>query len=107
MDILELLTKAIQLRKPISFEYDVENKVKGIRHGHPYAVFIHPTTDNVIVHIYQTHGVSDTKEKLPGWRSPLISHISSITIFNEHDCFIVEEHYKPNSSMYTRIICKV
>jgi len=107
MDTLKLLTKAIKLQKPISFEYDVEKKVKGKRYGNPYAVFLHPTTDNVMVHIFQTDGVSDTKDEIPGWRSPLLSYISNVEILEEEDKFTIHESYKPNSPMYARVIAKV
>lgn len=107
MDTLELLTKAIKLQKPITFEYDVEKKVKGKRYGNPYAVFLHPTTDNVMAHIFQTDGVSDTKDEIPDWRSPLLSHIKNIEILEDQDCFVIDESYKPNSSMYARVIAKV
>ncbi len=36
MAVVSLLTKAIKSRKPISFEYDVRNKIKGVRYGHPH-----------------------------------------------------------------------
>jgi hypothetical protein len=107
MDILSQLTRAIELRKPISFEYDVPNKIKGLRFGHPHAIFLHPTTDNMMIHIFQIDGVSDSKDKLPGWRQPLIEHISKITIFEDYECFEIAIDYKPNSPMYARLICKV
>ncbi|WP_320051683.1 hypothetical protein [uncultured Acetobacteroides sp.] len=107
MDILEILTKAINQRKPIIFEYDVDNKVKGKRYGHPYAVFTHPTSNNVMVHIYQTDGVSDTKDEIPGWRSPLLMHIKNIEILENKECFDILGTYKSNSPMYSRVFAKV
>jgi hypothetical protein len=107
MNELDLITKAIEAKKPICFEYIVENKVVGKRYGNPHALFLHPTTNNLMVHIYQVSGVSDTKDKLPGWRQPLLSHIKNIIILEEADCFELDTSYKPNSPMYSRIIAKV
>lgn len=107
MTILETLTLAIELRKPITFKYDVANKVVGVRFGHPHAIFIHPTTNNMMIHIFQFDGVSDTKDKLPGWRQPILNNISEVIILHEDDCFENASDYRPNSPMYSRIICKV
>ncbi len=40
MNTLENLIKAIHDRKPIVYEYNKEDKVKGQRYGDPHAVFI-------------------------------------------------------------------
>ena len=107
MSILDLLSRAIELKKPICFEYDVAHKVIGKRTGHPHAIFLHPTTNNVMIHIYQTDGVSDTKDKLPGWRQPILEHIENVIIYEDQECFEVAIDYKPNSAMYARVITKI
>jgi hypothetical protein len=35
----------------------------------------------MMIHIFQMEGVSDSKDKLPGWRQPLIDHLTSVAIF--------------------------
>jgi hypothetical protein len=107
MNELDLIIKAIELKKPICFEYAVENKIVGKRYGNPHAIFLHPTTNNLMVHIYQVTGVSDSKDKLPGWRQPLLEHIKNIIIMEEVECFEIDGSFKPNSPMYSRIISKV
>lgn len=107
MTELDILIRAIETKKPICFEYDVEHKVVGKRYGNPHAIFVHPTTDNLMIHIFQISGVSDSKDKLPGWRQPLLEHIKNIIIMEEAECFEVDESYKPNSPMYSRIIAKI
>lgn|GEM_PF-1411925 len=107
MSLLELLSKAIDSRKPISFEYNVSHKVSGVRFGHPHAIFSHPTTNNVMFHIYQTHGVSDTKDKLPGWRQPILEHITNIIILEDEESFLIAEGYKPNSPLYAKVFTKI
>ena len=107
MTELDLIIKAIELRKPICFEYAVENKVTGKRYGNPHSIFLHPTTNNLMAHIFQVNGVSDTKDKLPGWRQTLIAHIKNIIIMDEAECFEMAMDYKPNSPMYSRVIAKV
>ena len=107
MDQLDLIKRAINLRKPICFEYAVQGKVNGKRYSNQHAIFLHPTTDNLLVDIFQVSGVSDTKDKLPGWRKPLLSYISNITVLEDADCFDIANGYKPNSPYYARVISKV
>jgi hypothetical protein len=107
MNQLDLITKAIESRKPICFEYNVPGKVQGKRYGNPHTLFLHPTTNNMMIHIYQTSGVSDTKEKIPGWRQPLLGQISNIIILEDAESFKIAEGYKPNSPMYSSVISKV
>jgi hypothetical protein len=107
MNNLDIITRAIELRKGISFEYVAPGKVTGQRFGNPHCLFLHPTTNNLMVHVFQISGVSETKEQIPGWRSPLLNYMENIIILEEADCFEIADGYKPNSTMYTRIISKV
>lgn len=107
MTTLEILQKAIELRKPIRFEYAKEGKVQGTRVGNVHAVFLHGTTDNIMSHIFQTDGASDTKEKLPGFRQPLLEHIVNIEILMDEPCFEIAQGYNPVSNVYTRVISKI
>ncbi|MDO7852091.1 hypothetical protein [Hymenobacter convexus] len=106
MTIVELITMAIESRKPICFEYDGVKKITGQRFGHPYAVFLQPGTNNACVDIYQTHGVSH-RGGLPDWRTAKIENISSVLILEEKDCFEIEVRYNPNSPKYIKVIKKV
>ena len=107
MNEFDIMIKAIELKKPICFEYAVEGKVVGKRYGNPHCLFIYPNTDNLMVHIYQVSGVSDTEDKLPGWRSVLLKNIVNIIILEEAECFEAADGYKPNSKLYTRVISKL
>lgn len=67
MNTLEVLKQAIKNRQSISFEYNKEGKVSGLRFGNPYAVFIYTSKNTRIqstkVHIVQKDSVSDSKKE--------------------------------------------
>ncbi len=52
---IEILTKAIQQKSVISFEYNKPGKITGIRTGNPHAIFIMRTDD----------GIESTKVHIP------------------------------------------
>jgi hypothetical protein len=110
MTKLELLTKAIQDRLPISFQYNKPGKTVGIRIGNPHAVFIFTSIKGITstkLHIVQTEGVSDTGDKgdFPFWRPFNIEHISDVKVLENMGKFEVQEGYKPDS--YDNPLAKV
>ncbi|OLY94413.1 hypothetical protein SAMN05444008_10112 [Cnuella takakiae] len=107
MTILEILTLAIENRTPICFEYDSKNRVPGVRWGNPHAIFLHPTTNNLMVDIYQTSGVSESREKIPGWRPFKLEFLENIILLEEAEKFVQAVGYKPNSVQYSRVIAKL
>lgn len=110
MTKLEILTKAIENRLPISFQYNKPGKTEGTRIGNPHAVFIFTSIKRVIstkLHIVQTEGVSDTGDKgnFPFWRPFNIEYISDVKILENSGRFEIEEGYKPDS--YDNPLAKV
>jgi len=107
MDLLSILQRAIKERRSIEFEYNKSGKVPGRREGDPHAVFIHTRTNNTTVDIYQTGGVSDTSQNIPGWRPFLLKHLDKVKILNRQ--FEIADGYasNPASGKYNRIIYKV
>jgi hypothetical protein len=107
MHIIETLKEAIKRKKCITFEYIKAGKVRGWRHGNPHVIFGHPSTDNLCTHIYQTGGVSDSKEELPGWRLFLMEHILDLNILEDQPCFEAAPGYNPLSAMYINVVEKI
>jgi len=107
MNALEIIKKAIELRKPIKFEYNREDKVFGERFGNPHIIFYHRDTNNLGVHIFQTDGVSDNPEEIPTWRHFLIEFIDNVEILYDKEEFDIAEGYNPNSPNYKEIIAKI
>ena len=110
MTKLELLTKAIEDRLPISFQYNKPGKTVGTRIGNPHAVFIFTSIKGEIstkLHIIQTEGVSDTADKgdFPFWRLFNIENISEVKILENSGRFEIGEGYKPDS--YDNPLAKV
>ena len=107
MDTLEILTQAINSRKPISFKYNLEGRAIGLRFGNPHAIYL-SSADKVNIHIWKTDGVkTDPTQILPTWRTYSILHIEEITIFEDQPNFNLAPDYKPNSPMYSRALAKV
>lgn len=107
---LQLLKKAIQERKPISFEYNKAGKVSGKRIGNPHAVFIMRKKDNTEstkVHIVQTDGVTDSEPSFPDFRMFDILEISNIMIIEDACKFDIDDKYNPNWDGYKNVIAKV
>lgn len=107
MDLIQVLSKAIETQKTVCFEYTKFGKIFGERYGNPHCLFIHPKTDNVMIHIFQIGGVSDTKHKIPGWRTHILMHIDRVKILSEQECFEISQTYNPNSHIYSRVISKI
>jgi len=107
---IETLVKAIQLHKPVEFEYIKEGKPPGKRIGNPHAVFEDTTrdgVDNIYTHIVQTSGVSESITVFPKWRLFFIDNIINIRILEEEQSFTIQEGYNPHSTMYSRAIQKI
>ena len=107
MNTLETLKVAIENKQQISFEYVREEEVEWIRYGNPHAVFLNKTTDNPTVDIYQTHGASSDKQKLPGWRPFILDYIQNVQLLEE--TFEIAEWYSsnPKSGRYDKILAKI
>lgn len=114
MNTLETLIEAINKKNQISFDY---NK-KGIitkRIGNPYAVFIYTAKNTRIqstkVHIVQTGGDSDSKERnpFPSFRMYNIIDLNNVTILKIKEPFSEPFHkdYKPESDFYKDVIAKI
>jgi hypothetical protein len=105
MEIIEILTLAIQKKKQISYEYELEGKAVGVRIGNPHAIFI-SSAENVNIDIHKIDGVrTDPSKELPAWRQYKVKHMVNVKIL-EPD-FLIAEGYNPTSKQYTRVIAKI
>lgn len=107
---LKLLKQAIEQRKPISFEYNKEGKVRGERIGNTHAVFIMRRKDNTEstkIHIVQTSGVTDSEKDFPDFRMFDIAEISNVNILNAEPNFTIDNRYNPLWDGYANVIAKV
>ena len=126
MTNLEKLIKAIESRKPITFEYNKEGKTAGIRQGNPHALYIFeykdPTKQSKIkLDLVQTGGVSDSREEkpFPDFRQFFITDLSNIDILENEPNFVplyeklneqtgeMEKRYNPESDNYKNPLAKV
>lgn len=107
MTKLETISQAIEGKRIISFEYNKDGKIQGKRIGNPHALYIHPSTDNTTVDIYQTDGVSDTKQRIPDWRPFLFDYIENIEISDDSFDIAIGYDSNPLSGKYNKAICKV
>ncbi|OGU40120.1 MAG: hypothetical protein A2X61_06970 [Ignavibacteria bacterium GWB2_35_12] len=106
MDTLELLKKAIELRKPITYEYNAPDRAIGPRLGNPHAIFI-STSGNMNIDIYKLDGVRSTPDKLPAWRQYKVKNIENVIIHVEENIFEIAPGYNPVSKQYSRVIKKI
>lgn len=114
MDILELLTHAIENRLHISYQYNKPGKIFGVRIGHPYAVYFFTTQSGVTstkVHVVQIEGVSDTntEKPFPSFRQHNIEDMSDVQILIDRPCFVEPWHndYNPLGNWYKDVIIKL
>ena len=106
---LDILKEAIEQKAPISFEYNKQGKVEGVRVGNPHAVFImrrKDGTESTKVHIYQTDGVSDSGQVLPSFRMFDLEEITNVKIL-ELSAFEIAEQYNPEWDGYKFTIARV
>lgn len=110
MNTLQILTEAIEKRKPVKFEYNKVGKVEGPRIGNPHAIFIFTTKTTRIqstkVHIVQTGGVSDSNAENE-FRTFDIKEISNIQCMEAEDSFQPDERYNPDWEGYANVIAKI
>lgn len=107
---LKLIQQAINQRKPISFEYNKEGKVKGERIGNPHAIFIMRKKDNsesTKVHLVQTEGVTDSGKGFNEFRMFDIVEISNVHIIDDSSPFDIHPDYNPTWTGYASVIEKV
>jgi len=115
MNALETLVRAIENRRPISFQYNKPGKIAGVRFGHPYAIFFHKAKKTRVistkVDILQTDGVSDTKyiKPFPSFRQYNLEELTDIIILIDQPCFCEPWHldYNPLSDRYKDVIVKI
>lgn len=104
---LDLLTAAIRMRAPISFEY---SKVPGLRVGNPYVLFVlrkkdgHETTK---IDIDQTGGFSESGGPFPSWRRFDLSMLQLIKVHEDQAPFALSSVYNPTAAVYEFLIAKV
>jgi len=113
MSNLESLIKSVEKRKPISFEYNKLKKVKGERIGNVHAIYIYTKISGekqTMLHVVQTGGVSDSKEKnpFPDFRTFKIEDISEVKVLEDRPNFkIFHEKYNPEWDGYNCPLAKV
>ncbi|HCC05279.1 TPA: hypothetical protein DEP58_03155 [Patescibacteria group bacterium] len=110
--LIETIRKAVEARRPISFEYEKEGKVCGERIGNPHVVFAGKTRDGiprVWIHVVQTGGVSDTLDDFPEWRMFIGEFIRNVVVLEDERQFEVFDGYNPDSHIYTgtEILAKI
>ena len=101
MQILEQLEQAINEQKTISFDY----KWEWIRVWNPHTIFVHSSTWNVLIDIYQIDWYSTDNETIPWWKQFSLTKITNIVISNNE--FGIAEWYVSNSPKYEKAICKI
>ena len=108
MGTIEILKKAMESRKPISFEYNKPDKTLGKRIGNPHAIYIHSSTGNVLVDLYQTDGVSESASRgdksLPDWGTFNIECMNNIIILKNNEDFNIASGYNSYSDRYNNSI---
>jgi len=113
MQNLDLLIDSVDRRQPISFQYIKPGKTPGKRIGNVHAIFIMTRKDgtkSTKLHIVQTDGVSDSKDKspLPTFRMFNIEDVSDIEIQEHLPQFVIRElDYNPEWKGYKDVLAKV
>ncbi len=108
----EIISEAINLRKPIEFEYVKEGKIHGKRIGNPHIIFSGHTKEGdgrTWLHLVQTDGVSDTLCGFPDWRMFIAEHICKVQILRDYPSFEIFRGYNSDSDVYlgTQIIAQI
>lgn len=106
-DAVEILKIAIGRKKSISFEYEFENRVAGVRIGDPHAMYFARNND-INIHVWKTGGVAtDVSEAVPDWRAYKVRHILNVQILEDLPEFAVADGYASESNLYFRAIAKI
>lgn len=98
MSTLSAVEEAIRRRVPIDFEYIRPGKTLGARIGDPHAVFIKRLKsgeERVYLHLWQTDGVTDSNENIPGWRQFFLNDIHNPLLLEDAAPFEIAEGYNP------------
>jgi len=109
---IETLTDAINRRKSIRYQYSSNGENLGTRIGHPYAIFMYTSIEEIVttkVHIVQISGASKSAKAFPSFRQHNIEDFLEITILEEDPSFDEPFHkdYKPESVLYINVIAKI
>lgn len=113
MSTIDTLKEAIELRKPVSYEYNKPDKTPGRRIGNPYVIFIFTAKDgrqSTKLHIVQTGGVSDSDDRqpLPSFRTHEIGWLSNVEILREQPSFEPDHpSYNPNWEKYDNVVVMI
>ena len=113
MNKIDMLIESIKKMKPISFEYNKPGKTTGRRIGNVHAVFIFTAKSgeqSTKVHIVQTSGASDSKDRkpFPDFRMFNIEDLSGIEILEKVLKFEpYYNKYNPEWEGYKDVIAKV
>jgi hypothetical protein len=107
---LKAIQDAIEQRRTIYFEYNKPEKVRGKRIGNPHAVFVMHLKDgskSTKVHIFQTGGVSDSRQDLPDFRMFDLKDITNVIFSEDSQTFEISSKYNPNWDGYKDVITKI
>lgn len=108
MSQLPIIEAAIRSLTPISFNYIRPDKNPGVRIGNPHAAFIRRVQsgeERAYLDLWQTDGVTDSGEDIPGWRKFHLNDIASATPLPDAAPFEIAEGY--NAVSYEFPIAKV
>ncbi|NQU99156.1 MAG: hypothetical protein HQ538_00295 [Parcubacteria group bacterium] len=104
MEQIDIIKRAIMLKKSIRFVYDGPHKIKGERIGDPHALYIENNTGNVLLDLFQTDGYSESAENgrkdLPSWNRFNVKYIYNIEVLEGHQNFDIASGYNPYSDRY-------
>ncbi len=70
----------------------------------PHAIYQHPTTNKLLLDVYQVHGHSETGG-LPGWRTLDLAKVETAFVLKER--FRVRGEFKADSPRYEKAILLV
>ncbi len=103
MDILGALRSAALKRQSVQFEYSAPEKVHGLRVGNPHAGWANSSTGNLLVHIMQTEGVSDSGG-LPRFGTFKVQHIQNVVVLHDRGPFEPDPKYNRHWSGYANAL---
>lgn len=111
-DKIDILTRAIHTKTPISFEYIKEKKVTWVRVWNPHAIYIFTSKSwekSIKIHIVQTAWVSDSKEEkpFPEFRQFDVENIERIVLIKEKSPFKIDSKYNSDWEWYNDHISKI
>ncbi|MEA3494263.1 MAG: hypothetical protein U9R38_07785 [Candidatus Margulisiibacteriota bacterium] len=102
----DIVKRAIELKKPISFHYNKGDKVRGERRGNPHVLYISPSSGMLMIDVFQTSGVTDTGP-LPKWGRFHVDYVDDLRLLDTEPSFDVADGYAPDSDRYSQAITKI